>query len=269
MKFACEQCGRKYVLADEKIAAKEDVRLKCRQCGEVVVVKQAGEIVASSLATPVPRLPVPEGAVPPPAMPPPLKRASGRAPAAPPSSEQEVEEPSGDVSPVPRISAPELPEGAPVDSGKASETPCPSSVERTSAADGHSETVPETMRASAPVLPRPSLPRLKRPSAAPPEPGAEAEPSSPLEVGHAPSPSAGGSIRDGDKDRPAGFEPVASVAIVQRQQPEPGTQRPAGASVPNAIDRLWLGASNAQEKRRMLIALGVGFVLGTLFGLMF
>jgi DNA-directed RNA polymerase subunit RPC12/RpoP len=282
MKFACEQCGRKYVLADEKIAAKQDVRLKCRQCGEVILVKQAGEIVARSLATPVPRLPLPEGAVPPPAMPPPFKRASGRAAAAPPTSEHEAEEPGVDVSLPPRASAPELPGGSADDPGKATETPHPVPVDRTSAVEAHSETAPETMRASGPGLPRPSLPKrdAKRSGSAPgsaaPQPLLA---DSPPELEQQPSPTAEQEPgRDGGNDRPASFEPISSSAmadpvIADKVRPasgeQPGAEGNNLAPITKAVGRLWLGASSAQEKRRLLLVLGAGFVLGTLFGLIF
>jgi hypothetical protein len=267
MKFACEQCGRKYVLADEKIAAKEDVRLKCRQCGEVVVIKQAGEMVAKSLATPIPRLPLPEGVVPPPAMPP-SKRASGRAGAPPAPSEHGASEPGLEAS-VPPSDPTEPAEDARADLGTASETPRPASVGRTSVVDGHSETVPETMRASGIGLPRPSLPRLnaKRASAAPPEPSSPAQPSKDAQQ---PAPKLDASVVEGDSHRPANPAPIVSTAVVAQNYGAPEVRSAAAVSqVGPVLDRLWLGASGAVEKRRMLIALGVGFVLGTVFGLVF
>jgi DNA-directed RNA polymerase subunit RPC12/RpoP len=273
MKFACEQCGRKYVLADEKIAAKEDVRLKCRQCGEVIIVKQAGEIVARSLGTPVPRLPLAEGAVPPPAMPPQFRRASGHAAAVPPSGEHEAEEPGVDASAPPHASAPELTEGAAADAEKANETPHPLPVDRTSATDTHSETAPETMRASGPGLPRPALPKrsAKRASVTPP-PAAPAPLSAdgPPRVERHPGPTP--EQQDSESDRPASFESVPAAAIAEKEgRQQPGAQPDAGRTpaAPKGIGRLWLGASSTQEKYRMLIVLSVGFVLGTLFGLIF
>jgi predicted Zn finger-like uncharacterized protein len=49
MKFACDACGKKYVLTDEKLAGKRTVKLKCRACAHVIVVKQDGELVISPI----------------------------------------------------------------------------------------------------------------------------------------------------------------------------------------------------------------------------
>ena len=51
MKFACPNCAKKYNLADDKLAARENVRLKCRQCGEGITVKEAGNVVIAALGT--------------------------------------------------------------------------------------------------------------------------------------------------------------------------------------------------------------------------
>lgn len=50
MKFACPICAKKYNLADETLAARESVRLKCRQCGEQITVKESGELKIAPLS---------------------------------------------------------------------------------------------------------------------------------------------------------------------------------------------------------------------------
>jgi predicted Zn finger-like uncharacterized protein len=249
MKFACERCGRKYMLADDKVAAKDDVRMKCRHCGEVIVVKEAGEIVAKTPATPVPRLPLAEGALPPPAMPPQFKRSSARV--APGSSNSDAE---------------------------AEQTAPPAPVDAAGDVDVHGETIADPIRPSAAGLPRPSLPRpgpiaSKRVSAPPPTTrSAEPPPPTPSSEQAPSDPTAETSTED-EGDRTATVEPVALVAMAESAAPVPVLQAKASrdklAAATQELQRLWLGASGAAEKRRMLIALGVGFVLGTLFGLMF
>jgi predicted Zn finger-like uncharacterized protein len=49
MKFACPQCSKKYNLGDDKLAARDTVRLKCRQCGEQITVKDAGQLMIAPL----------------------------------------------------------------------------------------------------------------------------------------------------------------------------------------------------------------------------
>lgn len=51
MKFACDGCGKKYVLSDGKIADKRNVRLKCKSCGELITVKRDGQIVVELITT--------------------------------------------------------------------------------------------------------------------------------------------------------------------------------------------------------------------------
>lgn len=277
MKFACDRCDKKYVLADDKIAAKEDVRLKCRQCGNVIVVKQAGEIVAKTPATPVPRLPLPEGALPPPAMPPQFKRASSRE-APVPSSDEQTEEPvRPPVSGRLRASAPESRKVSATElslSGPATLRSLP--VEGTSEVDPHSETIPELMRPSGGMLPRPSSPRLG--------PGASKRPSVPTRATRSTKPAARPATdarqtppseqnspepTGAEGDRDATLEPMSLGAISEHEPPAPEARGERAASVPGLLNRLWLGAGSPAEKWRMLVALGVGFVLGALFGLVF
>lgn len=57
MKFACDGCGKKYVLTDAKIAGKRNVRLRCRACDHVVIIKRDGELVISPIVGPSVRPP--------------------------------------------------------------------------------------------------------------------------------------------------------------------------------------------------------------------
>ncbi len=47
MRFACDSCGAQYMIADEKVGAR-GVKVKCKKCGNMIVVKPAPEAAASS-----------------------------------------------------------------------------------------------------------------------------------------------------------------------------------------------------------------------------
>ena len=38
MKFECPQCGKKYSLPDEKVPQGKDFKVKCKKCGEVIIL---------------------------------------------------------------------------------------------------------------------------------------------------------------------------------------------------------------------------------------
>ena len=70
MRFTCDRCGKKYVLSEDKVNAKTDVRLTCRQCGQVIIVKENDQVLVQETAA---RVGVPEGGLPPPPKPPPTR----------------------------------------------------------------------------------------------------------------------------------------------------------------------------------------------------
>jgi|GEM_PF-1163308 len=41
MKFECQKCGKKYSLPDEKVPAGKDFKVKCKKCGEVIILHGA------------------------------------------------------------------------------------------------------------------------------------------------------------------------------------------------------------------------------------
>ena len=47
MRFACDSCGAQYMIADEKVGAR-GVKVKCKKCGNMIVVKPAPEAAAAS-----------------------------------------------------------------------------------------------------------------------------------------------------------------------------------------------------------------------------
>lgn len=57
MKFACEHCGRAYV-ADEKVRGRA-FKMKCKQCGQLIVVRAAPGSLQTPAAPPVPTMATP------------------------------------------------------------------------------------------------------------------------------------------------------------------------------------------------------------------
>lgn len=49
MRFACDSCGAQYMIADEKVGVR-GVKVKCKKCGNMIVVKPGAEAAASSMA---------------------------------------------------------------------------------------------------------------------------------------------------------------------------------------------------------------------------
>ena len=49
MRFACDSCGAQYMIADEKVGAR-GVKVKCKKCGNMIVVKPAVEAAAAAPA---------------------------------------------------------------------------------------------------------------------------------------------------------------------------------------------------------------------------
>ncbi|HSI03762.1 MAG TPA: GYF domain-containing protein [Myxococcota bacterium] len=50
MRFACDSCGAQYMIADEKVGAR-GVKVKCKKCGNMIVVKPAAEAAAAPAST--------------------------------------------------------------------------------------------------------------------------------------------------------------------------------------------------------------------------
>ncbi len=73
MKFSCENCGAQYLIADEKLG-RRGVKVRCKKCSNVIIVRPAGFVAPTREASPGPRTTV--------SGPP----AASRAPSAPPSA---------------------------------------------------------------------------------------------------------------------------------------------------------------------------------------
>ena len=284
MKFACEECGKKYVLSDDKISSKDDVRLKCRQCGEVIIVKKDGEVLVEALTSSAGRVSIADGSVPPPAMPPTLKRPS----VSPPGTPSTVSAPA----PAPASTADAEPD-SPLASGPQPSRPPLNAPRR-----------PSRPRPPRSVAPKPSQPETTDSEASSKKPGDSADegtadegagtkfesvtregPSEPLQAetssdgvpapakttdapaDAAPSPAQALPMEAGlgaTAASPNALEPPATELFSMNVSPAPAQEAPAGRT----IDRIWLGATSPEEKRRLLIALGAGFILGMLFGLL-
>ncbi len=50
MNVSCNKCGKKYVIADEKVAGKASVKIRCKQCQNLIQVSLAGAAAAAAPA---------------------------------------------------------------------------------------------------------------------------------------------------------------------------------------------------------------------------
>jgi hypothetical protein len=83
MKFACQGCGKKYALPDERVESRKNIKIKCRQCSELVVVKQDGELIIEALPEPALKATDAPPSILPSIMPPPGQGLSGLTPPPP------------------------------------------------------------------------------------------------------------------------------------------------------------------------------------------
>jgi predicted Zn finger-like uncharacterized protein len=95
MKFECPSCGKKYSLPDEKVPAGKDFKVKCKKCGEIIVLRAPDPAEAAQ-----------EQAAPPPAEQPAAEQQSAFAPPAeqpsafaPPAEQPAAEQPSAFAPP--------------------------------------------------------------------------------------------------------------------------------------------------------------------------
>lgn len=239
MKFACDRCGKTYVLSDDKVKAKSDFRMTCRQCGQVVIVKEHDEIIAQTANV---RLSVPEGGVPPPAMPPPAK---------PPRTRSSVASSASESTPPPPVASAGSTQAAVPDESVASGSGTPRTSQR------------PTSRPPPPVRKKSSLPA----------PAAESDknggPAFPEPANDQPTAARAAMLPTETAARAAmqGSSPAASqlVSVRPASVPAAALER-VSRSIP---PELWLGAATEAEKRRLVIVFVVAFTMGTLFGLIF
>src|SRR5262245_43822837 len=58
MRFVCDSCRAQYMISDEKVGPK-GVKVRCKKCGYVILVKKADANGHAAKAAPVPQAPVP------------------------------------------------------------------------------------------------------------------------------------------------------------------------------------------------------------------
>ena len=52
MNVTCDQCGKRYVISDDKIAGKSSVKIRCKECQKVIVVTVAANVAVAPAVAP-------------------------------------------------------------------------------------------------------------------------------------------------------------------------------------------------------------------------